>query len=349
MKDSSVDRLDYISFANVIATFSVVFLHINTCFWDFSATEKYWKSANVIECVFYFAVPVFFMITGATLLDFYERYDLKAFFTRRIKKTLIPYLAWSIIVLIAQVQMGMIDKNIINLKYIINGLCSGSMISIYWFFPALFGVYLSIPVLAAIPPSKKLPVFKYLLSVSFVINILIPFLNNIFKWQIGFPMYVTVGSGYLFYVCAGYVICNTDISFRSRLIIYGLSFVGLFMHMIGTWSLSMEAGQIVSTYKGYWNAPCVLYSIGIFLLLKQIGPKIMRYKGVNKLISEISKYTFGIYLTHLGVFWLICRIFPTIDIRNLLWRLVAPLIIFGISAGGIKLARRIPGIKFILP
>lgn len=51
-------RIEYIDLANVIATFAVVFLHANSCFWDFSK-ERYWLTANVIESLFIFAVPVF--------------------------------------------------------------------------------------------------------------------------------------------------------------------------------------------------------------------------------------------------------------------------------------------------
>lgn len=40
-------RIEYIDLANVIATFAVVFLHANSCFWDFSK-ERYWITADVI-------------------------------------------------------------------------------------------------------------------------------------------------------------------------------------------------------------------------------------------------------------------------------------------------------------
>ena len=57
----------YISALNVLSCMAVVFLHTNCVFWDFKK-ENYWITANIIECIFYFAVPVFFMISGATLI-----------------------------------------------------------------------------------------------------------------------------------------------------------------------------------------------------------------------------------------------------------------------------------------
>ena len=86
-----------LTFIQVISALAVVTLHTNGCFWQFSATERYWFTANIIECLCYFAVPVFFMITGITLLDYQDRYSTKEYFKKRFEKTLLPYVAWSLI------------------------------------------------------------------------------------------------------------------------------------------------------------------------------------------------------------------------------------------------------------
>ena len=78
----AMGKKNYITALNVFAALAVVFLHTNKCFWRFSA-ERYWATANIIESFFYFAVPVFFMISGATLIDYRERYDTKTFFKKR--------------------------------------------------------------------------------------------------------------------------------------------------------------------------------------------------------------------------------------------------------------------------
>lgn len=83
-------KVNYITLLSVISAIAVVILHTNE-FWIFS-TEKYWETANIIECVFYFAVPIFFMISGITLIDYRDRYDTKEFLKRRIKKTVIPFI-----------------------------------------------------------------------------------------------------------------------------------------------------------------------------------------------------------------------------------------------------------------
>lgn len=86
----------YIDVLNVISCLSVVILHTNNAFWKFSY-ESYWISANFIECIFYFAVPVFFMITGVTTIDYREKYGTRVFLKKRIQKSLIPFVLWSMI------------------------------------------------------------------------------------------------------------------------------------------------------------------------------------------------------------------------------------------------------------
>lgn len=84
----------YLTNLNVFASFAVVALHTNGKFWEFSY-QDYWWRANIIESIFYFAVPIFFMISGATLIDYPERYSTKMFFKRRFQKVGLVYIIWS--------------------------------------------------------------------------------------------------------------------------------------------------------------------------------------------------------------------------------------------------------------
>ena len=155
MKKNNIRRIEYVSLATAISCVAVVFLHTNGCFWRFDADAGYWFSANIIESIFYFAVPIFFMIPGVTLLDFYDRYTLKEYLAKRIGKTVIPYVAWSIIGLIYQIYvLKSVEMNEINPRYIVDGLFTGKLVSVYWFFIPLFSVYLSAFALfsAGMPP-----------------------------------------------------------------------------------------------------------------------------------------------------------------------------------------------------
>ena len=88
-------RATYISVLRIVCCLSVIILHTNGIFWT-RPHGKLWVSANFLETFFYFAVPVFFMISGATLLDYREKYSTKVFLKKRFSKTLLPFIFWSL-------------------------------------------------------------------------------------------------------------------------------------------------------------------------------------------------------------------------------------------------------------
>ena len=309
----------YITVLNVLSALSVVGLHTNGCFWQFSK-ENWWFSANIIESVLYFAVPVFFMMTGVTLLDYTKRYDAKTYFTRRIKKTVIPFLFWSLAALLFRIYFFKnISWNAVSVSYVIDGVLNTKFNDLYWFFKPLFALYLSIPLFSCIRDDVKVKVLKYLVTVCFLINCLLPFLLTVFKIKIHFPIVVTVGSGYLLYLIIGYLLSKMDFSNKEKRIIYFLAFLGLTLHMCGTYFLSMEAGKVIKTFKGYNNVPCILYSLGIFLFIKD-NAQVLRASFIWSSIERLKGYAFAIYLLHWFVMHSLIRFFH-IETHSIIYRL----------------------------
>ncbi len=132
---------DYIYLLNVVSALAVVALHTNGCFWAF-AKETYWDVANILESVFYFAVPCFFMSNGVTLLNYRERYSTKIYFKKRVLKTFIPFLVWSLIGLLYRIIIShSVDPSSLTLLSVFNGIFRFEYIAVYWFFQPLFVMY----------------------------------------------------------------------------------------------------------------------------------------------------------------------------------------------------------------
>lgn len=338
-----------LTFIQVICAISVVTLHTNDCFWSFSATERYWFTANIIECVCYFAVPIFFMITGITLLDYQEKYSTKIFFKKRVEKALVPYLVWSFIGVAFLLLTKSISIENITAKWILNGLLSTEGIIIwYWFFRPLFCVYLSIPLFAAVEKNKKREIVKYLLVVCFIVNILLPFLNSVLKLDIEWPYKIEVVSGYLFWVLMGYYINYNPPTRQQKVIIYVLAFFGLMLHIVGTYVLSVRAGGIQTLYKGYSNVPCVLYTIGVFVFLRDISRLSEKVGWLKSMFMTMGKYTFPVYLIH----WFILRIFNSIvaiNTKSIFYRLLTPIVIYIIIMALVWCMRKVPWLRKIVP
>ena len=336
-------RKDYITLLSVISALAVVFLHVNGCFWTFSK-DRYWFTANIIESVFYFAVPIFFMITGANLIDYQKKYSTKEFFKKRLLKTFLPFVIWSIIGLLYLIIKKQVLIQNISFKYIFDGLFSSPYIGIYWFFINLFCVYLCIPLFSAVDDSKKKSVFTYLVVAGFVLNSLIPFVISVFKLNLNFSISIYVSSNYLLFVLIGYLLDNYDIKKSWKYIIYFLGILGLLMHIIGTYILSIDANTIIHTYKGYNNVPCIMYSVSVFLLIKDVSKYIKNYKYINL----YGKYTFAIYSMHWYIMDILVYVL-NINTISIAYRLCFPFIIVAICIGITYIIRKIPFLKHIVP
>ncbi len=342
------NRIEYISLASVVSAIAVVFLHTNGCFFAFS-TARYWFTANIMESVFYFAVPIFFMISGAMLIDYDERYDTKTFFLKRINKTVIPFIIWSLVGLVFQVYyLHSVNISDVNLTYIVNGLSTGHLTRVFWFFIPLFCNYLVIPLFSAVPKDKNMKLFTYLVGVGFVLNILVPFIISVFGLGIDWRLTLGVSAGFLFYTLTGYLLHKYELDRKFQLLIYLFAVIGLVIRIVGTYTLSMDAGTLVTTYNGYTDLPCVLYSFGVFVFIKYDLVKIMKFAGVSKLVNFLNPYTFGIYLLHYFIMEIIVKVF-SINTTSIAYRLLTPFVIIAIAVCVIWIVQKIPGGKRVIP
>ena len=92
---------------NVIACFAVVMLHCTTTVFANSGDTE-WHLDVLFQSICIFAVPVFFMISGANLLGYREKYDTKTFFVKRFRKVVFTLVVASIIVYVCQPLLAFI-------------------------------------------------------------------------------------------------------------------------------------------------------------------------------------------------------------------------------------------------
>ena len=83
-------------------------MHCNGIAHQYSDTAA-WRQSMVIETIAYWAVPVYFMISGATLLDYRDKYLTRVFFKKRFLKTGIPFAAWTLISLAYKIQFQQME------------------------------------------------------------------------------------------------------------------------------------------------------------------------------------------------------------------------------------------------
>lgn len=335
-------KRDYISVLSVIACLAVVMMHVNKCWMVFS-TEPYWISGIIIEGICNCAVPLFFMISGATLIDYNQKYNTATFFKKRILKTVVPFVVWSLFAMIYCIYTGQVTDY--RVSRLLLGMINVEYANLYWFFIPLFMAYLTIPVLAAIQDKKK--VFGYMILAGTVVEFLLPFLSMVkgvpYNDYVRLPMF----SGWILYLVVGYYISHFDLPVAARWVIYGLGLMGVLLLVVGTIRTSYALGWVYAGYKGFINFPVLLYASAVFLAFKQLsGSKVEKFFVI--LTKPFVGATFGVYLLHRFVLEIVYRFIP-VDTTSLSYRIFGSVGIFVVSALIVKVMQKIPVIKRIVP
>lgn len=343
----------YFDLLNIFACFAVVALHVNGAVHTFAKTRN-WVSCMFIEALFYFAVPVFFMLTGATLMNYRKRYDTGAFFKKRIFKTFVPFIIWSIIGICWSIfyTKGMKISDINTPAKFISAVINCKGMGIYWFFPALFSVYLTIPLFSLVDEDKRIGkkgIFTYLILVYIVLNVLLPFVCRLTGIQWNSALNAVSCGGYVVWFLIGYLLANTDINKKFRILIYILGLIGFFMYFYLTVQNSFKTGKFDKTYAGYMNIPAIFMGTAVFVFFKYGKWNFIdKHEKAVRFVRNLSSASFGVYLIHYYLKDFSIRHFG-IDPRSTLYRIVGTFIIYGLSVIIVRVIQKIPVIRKMVP
>lgn len=341
------ERLAYIDVLNVLASLSVVVLHFN-CFWDGPAQGRSWISANLIETALYWPVPVFMMITGATLLGYEDRSDTKTYLKRRFSRTLVPFLAWSfagfVLWYVRQRTSGVaVDVTPLD---VLNGIITNQYVPMYWYFPLLFGVYLSIPILAPIRNNKRL--CEYAIVVGATTVCALPLICALVGIQWNTALAPPAASGYVVYVLLGWYIVTYNIPADKRGWVYALGVAGFLVQLVGTFVLSTPEDGVNTLFKSYLNLPALLQATAVFTFARNVdfsGGVCGRVASVCRALSPLS---LGVYLMHYFVLTTVLSL-GVVDPHSICWRTLGAAAAYAFCAAVTMAMKKVPVLRCIVP
>ena len=333
----------YFDALNIAAIFGVVLLHCNGIVHNYSNTSA-WFQALAVEVAFYWPVPIFFMLSGSTLMGYRERYSTREFLKKRFARTVIPFVVWTCIAACLKektpMQIGLL--NFLNLNAEI------SIERTYWFFIPLFSVYLAMPVVSLLKEHRR--ILWYMCIGAFILNSVLPFafnhMNIIWNQNLMQP---TMG-GYLLFTVLGYLISTTEISKKKRIAIYITAIPCLLIRYAAIAVMTVKTGEKYSLYYNYCGYFSVLLAVAVFVWFKYstVIAKLSVNEKAAKLMKTLSSCSFGVYLIHMLVYRVFARVLP-IPNDSWQWRLVVPFGIYFTSVAIIFVMRKIPIVKKIVP
>lgn len=286
------------------------------------------------------------MLTGATLMDYREKYDTKTFFKKRFSKTLIPFIAWSLIALVWKVAIKQMEAPI-GPRSLINLIINTQIIDVYWFFIPLFAVYLCIPALSLL--RKKQQALLYMTFAAIIFNVVLPFFASLvgINWNssLSFPLL----SGYLVYPVLGYLLSQNELSKKQRLLLYVGGIIGTCWRYVATIIASDAAGELVRQGWGYVSLPCLLEAVAVFVFFKHLKLRLLANSPrAQSLVSKVTSCSFGVYLLHMIVFWYGLKL-TGLNGSDLAWRVIGPFAAYAVCLLLTYLGKQIPVLRYLLP
>ena len=342
----STKRILYYDLLNIAACIAVITLHHNGLVHTFTG-DAVWKECLVAEVGFYWAVPVFLMLSGATLMGYREKYSTRVFFQKRLIRVVFPWLFWSLFFVIWKTSNGQMVWESFGIKEVINSILCSWMESVYWFFPVIIGIYLFMPFLSRFANKDCRKVLWYLVGYGIVINGTLPILCVLagIQWNSSFNM--PLGEYYAF-VILGYLLSTTEIPKKWRTGIYITGICCALIRYSGVYFLSMRDGAKNTLLFGYGQFHSYGLAIAVFVLFKSIKWERIFSESVQKIISRIAGCSLGVYLIHKQIMQFELDMLHFQE-NQLVWRTAGILLTYVICLSIVLVVKKIPVLKKVFP
>ena len=298
------DKICGFSYIRAIACIAVIILHTVysavLLFGNENTLQTNIISMSVVNCMMW-AVPCFLMVTGALLLSPEKKISYRKLFGKYILRVFTALIIFGMIFRIFDIIM---DKEPINILSFLKGLYeifTGTGWSHIWYLYLLIGLYLLLPFYKKIVEYSGEKEIKYLLAVYIIFLSILPVLEI---WGIHCGFYIHVSTIYPFYLFGGYVIYK-HVWCPGKGISLILLAVGTFVIIACNavrWQYDIPAMEILWGYSSFF---VIMQAIGVFALLKSVHGSGIPF--MNRLLMELDKCSFGIYLIHMIFVRLILR------------------------------------------
>ena len=278
------------------ATISVILLHVASSglYLYGSVSTTSWMIGNIYDGVVRYCVPFFLMLTGALL--YAKPYRPTDFFKKRFLRIVIPFLFWSCIYIINVMYTNWSSISPTTCRHLIKTIYfmfkDGASYHL-WYIYMLIGIYMIFPIIKRWLDNATKQEIRYYLIVWFVVTTVSMPYFELFKTNID----VRYFSGYLGYTIVGYYL-TAKINYVKTYIPLLLFAVGTGITVVGTYIQTKTNGHFYESFYDFLSPNVIMASVGLFLIIKNIE---IRNKILNKIISIVSKYSYGIYLSHVIV------------------------------------------------
>ncbi len=292
------NRIWYFDFLRIAACIAVIVLHVSAKKYESVDVGSYpWFVFNIYNSLSRWGVPVFVMISGALFLDPEKQLDLKKLYSVNFVRIVTAFLFWSAFYAAVDYITGT------RLRTVVFNFMSGGVH--LWFLYMIAGLYLIVPLVRRITESKKHTVYFLVLALVFTVvfytsKSLISYVDSRFAGSLDVvsnELSMKFVCGYTGYFILGHFLHRYEISKKIRGVIYTLGIFGYAATVLMTYVFSKKANGLDPVFLDSFSAGVMLEAVAVFVFFKYHTPELKNIK-IQKLILQVSKCSFGIYLVH---------------------------------------------------
>lgn len=300
--ESAGKRMVHYDLLRILAAFSVVMLHSSAQFWySLDINSKEWLIANSYDALFRFGVPVFVMLSGAVFLPKERELNIKRLYTHNILRVAAAYVFWS--ALYGLRDSMAFDFTQVGWKEVVKEMVMGRYH--LWFLPMIAGIYAILPVLRVWVQNAERKNLEYFLLLFFVLQILSRTLraavSSVYLDYVLNTLQVDLVCGYVGYFVLGYYVACVGIPRKYHKIIYCCVLPAVILNVVLGNVLSLRAGTPLGEIYDSFGLFTFCIVLACFLFFTEVVGKI-RFSGkAERIITEISRGTMGVYVMHVGL------------------------------------------------
>lgn len=347
MDNNRQTRVRYFSLLRAVSCIAIVVYHSFYCaYLVFQPEETAAVSSLTIRNAMTFAVPCFVMVTGALLLDPEKKIPFSHIFKQYLLRAVLALVVFTFLFSLFDFVEGGIEggADVLLNDYLTDLYTNGSWLHM-WYLYLLIGLYLMLPLYRILIQDLSEKLFKYLLVLYTIFQAIIPMLKTVFGLQIGF--YIAVYTVYPLYFFLGYALRKKTVTYPLWLS-WGLLIISTAAILLLTGiGIRTRNKGIASFCSNYACLPALLQSTSLFTLLQRTEHQPDSF--LTRLLVQLDRCCFGIYLVHVLVIYTIYRAFGFNPYEKGLWMIwVCAGAVLLVSWGFVWVLRKIPAVRKVL-
>lgn len=347
-----------INYLRGFAILSVISIHTSAYFIKMTSINLLTIFYIIVDVFSHFAVPAFMFISGFVLYNkYYKSFDYQKFYVKRLQFVIPQYLIISTFYIIvsyynAKIIGKPIEWNYLSMLYI---YLTGEAFYHLWFFVLLIQIYILYPYILKIygyfQSKHKLELFLIITFIS----------STVYNSFTDIPLLlgkITLFNGYIFYFVFGMFTRNNYEILKSILFKRSGVFFSSIILFVGTFLSTMDYANSYFSYGLFGSSSITKLSLNAisiiyFTVIIVIGLYLSIYlSNLSQLksIDRIGSYSFGIYLIHAIILYIIVFLLSKVnfDWNNLLFYPLTFFLTLILSLFSVKIIRLFPKSEYII-